>query len=63
MSLSITETIDPLMSMSTRAESLMGIDGKQEPAGKKKKTLGKSRVWQKKKMAEVEHRLKNDLRK
>lgn len=42
MSLSITETIDPLMSMSTRAESLMGIDGKQEPAGKKKKTLGNS---------------------
>ena len=40
MSLSITEAIDPLMSMSTRAESLMGIDGKQEPAGKKKKILG-----------------------
>lgn len=42
MSLSVTEAIDQLMSMSTRVENLMGIYGKQEPAGKKKKTLGNS---------------------
>lgn len=42
MSLSITEATDQLMSMSTRVENLMGIDGKQGPAGKKKQTLGNS---------------------
>lgn len=48
MSLSITAAADQEMSMKARAESLMSTDGKQEPAGRRKRpmVIG-SRVWEK----------------
>lgn len=48
MSLSITAAADQEMSMKTRAESLMSTDGKQEPAGRRKRPMVIGcRVWEK----------------